>query len=431
MDVLELLHLKLSLAAPSMHIPTLRAHCEAVLKGSTTFPNDLHAKLKAVLPHLHSVSQCADSLSTMLSRSNILQNLPTPPTACATFILAIEAEIASSLPHAGAFAQNLGARMGVSQKVVMERYKIIYDTVEALIHEVPWLERHEKRSGRSKITKRAVVARGLKDVVQFQEQIWSQRIERLHKPALSLESDEASNESESHDSFDSSIDEPITDLPDDQHRIPSDTPKTRTLYQRAIGRASQFLLSPTSHSPTLPRKRQPHFDDDTLIHLLTVDTPSLTHVCHTAPTRLQSISLKRGGEDTIDDEELFEEGELEGFIRSEEEVNILRETFGWEEVKDHSVDQPHPLSGDSRKRRSSCDDDPSDAPPRRKQRIDMDALAHILDPNNHLSDNLVPDEEETNPGTSALAFTGEDEVVSDWRPLSPGHSSFDYDRYDC
>lgn len=367
----------------------------------------------------------------MLSRLNILQNLPTPPTACAIFMLAIEADITSPLPHAGAFAQNLGARMGVSQKVVMERYKIIYDAIEALIHEVPWLECHEKRSGRSKVAKRTVVARGLKDVVQFQEQIWQQQIERFsrHTPTLELETDENSDEGALHISSDVSIDAcilPALVTSDDPHNSRSDVSKPRTLYQRAIGIASQFLLDPISQPSAPFRTRRHNFDDNTLSHLLTVDIPSLTHVYHTAPTRLQTLTFSRGGEEAIDDDELFEKGELEGFIRSEEEIEILRNALGLDEAKASITDQSLPSAGALRKRRLSCDGDSSDAPPSRKQRIDMNALARILDPDVNLSDDIEPDEEGANVD---IPIAG-DEVVGEWRPLSPGHSVFDYDRYD-
>ncbi|KAK7689143.1 hypothetical protein QCA50_007834 [Cerrena zonata] len=429
-DILELLHLKIASASPSMHITTLQTHCQTILKEPTTFPNDLDVKLKAVSPHLRSISQVATSLSTMLSRLSILQNLPTPPTACAIFMLAIEAEITSPLPHAGAFAQNLGARMGVSQKVVMERYKIIYDAVEALIHEVPWLECHEKRSGRSKVAKRAVVARGLKDVVQFQEQIWRQQMERLSKNTLNLEVDENSDEGELHISSDTSIDArnlPALAASEDPHRSRSDVSKPRTLYQRAIGIASQFLLDPTSQPSVHSRTRRPNIDDDTLSHLLTVDIPSLSHVYHTAPTRLQALTFSRGGEDTIDDDELFEEGELEGFIRSGEEIEILRNALGLDEAKESIVDQSLPAAGASRKRKLSYDGDSADAPPTRKQRIDMNALARILDPDVNLSDDIEANEEGS---SNEDALVAGDEVVGEWRPLSPGHSGFDYDRYD-
>ncbi|CAL1703707.1 unnamed protein product [Somion occarium] len=192
--IIDLLHLKLTSADPSQHIATLQTYyLQSLIADSSPLPADLQTKLKSVAPQSHAISRTAILLATLLSRFNILQNLPTPPTACAIFILALEAETASSLPHAGVLARNLGARMGVSQKVVMERYKIIYDAVEAWIKDVPWLEAHEKRvgsKGRSKVAKRIVVARGLKDVIQFQEELWSRQMESVPKPVLMLDVDD-------------------------------------------------------------------------------------------------------------------------------------------------------------------------------------------------------------------------------------------------
>ena len=355
MEILGLLHLKLTLASPSMHLSTLHSHFQTVLRESATLPKDLLARLRTVSSRSHIISRTATSLSDMLSHLKILQNLPTPPTACALIILATEAEISSSLPHAGVFAQVLGSRMGVSQKVIMERYKIIYDAVEVLIHEVPWLERHEKRSGRSKIAKRSVVARGLKDVVQFQEQIWFQQMERLAKPTLVLETDEDEIQHDSRSDTPivmQNCSVPTVDLHKDSYRSQSDTVKPRTRHQRVVGAASRFLLNPTSRKSATCASLS-LFDDDTLTQLLTVDAPSLTHVCHDAPTRLQALAYARGGEDTIHDEELFEEGELENFIRSDAEITILRDSLNWDEKE--ISDEIRSLPGISRKRKNLDD----------------------------------------------------------------------------
>ena len=47
-------------------------------------------------------------------------------------------------------------------------------------------------------------------------------------------------------------------------------------------------------------------------------------------TRLQTLLLNRISEEAIQDHELFDEGELEGFLRSDAEVELLRVANGWE-----------------------------------------------------------------------------------------------------
>jgi transcription factor IIIB subunit 2 len=65
----------------------------------------------------------------------------------------------------------------------MTRYKTIQDEVASWVENLPWLDKYETRGGRAKVSKRLVVARGLKDVIRFQEDIWQQR----SKPALPSE----------------------------------------------------------------------------------------------------------------------------------------------------------------------------------------------------------------------------------------------------
>ncbi|KAJ8457423.1 hypothetical protein ONZ51_g11545 [Trametes cubensis] len=185
--VVELLGLKLSTADPAIHLPALQTYLVSLVNGTEAghaLPAQLMKLLPGLTPRLTSVVRTAASLSALLERTHILAHLPTPPTACALLILALEAEHGSSLPHAGALAQTLGARVGAGKGVVMQRYKQIYDLVEEWIREVPWLDAHERKAakgrqggGRSKVAKRVVVARGVKDVVQFQEEIWRKRVE--------------------------------------------------------------------------------------------------------------------------------------------------------------------------------------------------------------------------------------------------------------
>ncbi|KAJ2966000.1 hypothetical protein NUW54_g13934 [Trametes sanguinea] len=168
--VVDLLGLKLSTADPTVHLPMLQAHLVSLVEGAQTetpLPSSLMKLLSPLVPHFSAIMRIANALYALLERTHALAHLPTPPTACALLILALEAEHGSSLPHAGVLAHTLGARVGAGKGVVMQRYKQIYDLIEEWIRDVPWLDAHERKRakgregvGRSKVAKRVVVARG-------------------------------------------------------------------------------------------------------------------------------------------------------------------------------------------------------------------------------------------------------------------------------
>ncbi|CAL1703705.1 unnamed protein product [Somion occarium] len=418
--IIDLLHLKLTSADPSQHIATLQTYyLQSLIADSSPLPADLQTKLKSVAPQSHAISRTAILLATLLSRFNILQNLPTPPTACAIFILALEAETASSLPHAGVLARNLGARMG----------------------DVPWLEAHEKRvgsKGRSKVAKRIVVARGLKDVIQFQEELWSRQMESVPKPVLMLDVDDDGKFDEISEGSGGACDRTAPYFIQDDVTCRRQIARRYTSYQRAVGKASQFLLGPLSKSPTPARSssRAP-FDDNTLTRLLTVDSDALSHAFMVPPTRLQALALSRGGsgEDAIADDELFDEGELEGLMRSEEEAKVLQVALGWEKSENDLSSSASVQEGSSthrgKRRRSSPDtngESEQATRPKRSKRIDMDALARILDPETNLSSDVEDSGE--GPVVQDSTSSTNDEVLGEWRPLSPTARGFDFDRYD-
>jgi len=50
----------------------------------------------------------------------------------------------------------------------MSRYKLVQDQVASWIEHVPWLDKYTSKGGRAKVSKRTIVARGLKDAVELQ-----------------------------------------------------------------------------------------------------------------------------------------------------------------------------------------------------------------------------------------------------------------------
>ncbi|KAI0648238.1 hypothetical protein C8Q79DRAFT_999652 [Trametes meyenii] len=507
--VVELLGLKLSTADPAVHLPTLQSYTVSLVddmraKNSNGLPAPLLKALSPLLPRLPNVVHTAKALSALLERTHSLAHLPTPPTACAVFILALEAEHGSSLPHAGAFAQSLGGRVGAGKGATMQRYKQIYDLVEEWIREVPWLDAHERKrtkgkagEGRSKVAKRVVVARGLKDVVQFQEEIWKKRVETAGRPTLELDVDEKDGDGNADaDDWDGSQSSsrpsqaPSGSSADSAHSRASKKAKTR--HPKTIVDASNFLLNPlsaTSQVPSPSASRPILGESDLLTHLLTADSSSLSHAFREVPSRLQLLAVARGGADAthITDEELFGDDELEGLMRTPEEAKAVRIAMGWDVSGEDPEEPVRGAAGRGKKRKreeggEGHGAEPSEAVGKGKgkgkgkeraagsRRIDMDALARLLDPDAELElENLeeggrgdgsesgaadaveegygdvIEDEDDEDEGEDedndecsvgtahggrgspdtacygrGAGGGGGEEVVEEWRPMSPG-----------
>jgi transcription factor IIIB subunit 2 len=129
-----------------------------------------------------------------------------------------------------------------------------------------------------------------------------------------------------------------------------------------------------------------------------------------------------GGAENVRDDELFGEGELDGFLRSEDEVEQLRQVLGWEEgtnVEEESDSGEKMNKGPKRAMKKSG-----------TTRVDMDALAKLL------QGDLDEDKNDIQPPDFDITSTAGLEEIEDWRPLSPdGGDPFPYlydgmDRYD-
>ncbi|EPT06228.1 hypothetical protein FOMPIDRAFT_1109667 [Fomitopsis schrenkii] len=432
----RVLDLKVTPTDPTVHLSALHSHIISMLQVSPhAFPDGLKAALQSLLPRMMSIMRTADSLCALISRSDGLAKLPTPSTACAVLMLAVEAELQKQVPHTGVFAQILGARYEAAKATVMQRYKLIYDLVEGWIREVPWLDAHERKKGkegRSVIAKRVVVARGLKDVLQFQEEIWVKKLEAQAEPLLRLDLELAADTEENQDGED--------DADADGHTSSTSPTLTKqelvmsrpvhksykSSHERAVARASRFLLDPLrqassagSGAQSMPlrlRKPSGRADLDLLSHILTADVAHLPHVFANAPSRLQILAARAPAAD-IPDEELFADGELDGLIRSAEEAGQLQIALGW----DGEGEEEAPLKRSRQKRKRALEDE-SQGSSKGTKRINMDALAQLLNPDMDLG--VVYGSSET------MVSGGDGEIVEEWRPMSPGGGGCDDDWYE-
>jgi transcription factor IIIB 90 kDa subunit len=446
--VVSLLHFDLNPSDPVMHLPILHDYLQTLLHPESSATSHLPPDLVAILTPLssHLVLRTATSLSGIINRQActipVLQS-PTPPIACAMLILALEAETRSPLPHLSKLAQALASRFGFAHGVVTSRYKACYDLIEEWIREVPWLDQFVYKgkgrgtSARSKVPKRTIVAKGIKDVIQFQEEIWTKKMNELGKASLVIEADLADEDSEEDEETLSFISEPSELRHKQLHK------KRKTKHSN-IEEAHRFLLDPLSakyHSlsgnlvPEDPGASSAPSNTSSSV-LSSPAVPLTTRLLSDLPldskcllSRLQLLALVRGGgaPEHISDDELFANGELDELLRTKEELEALKPLFRlqWEEEVDAVAIHPHiPESGSAEVSRGAG-------------RVNMEALARILGGEGDFDDKGIS-EYDSEAGSEPSASTTSRHVRSDaaeevsaWRPLSPGNRHYDsVDRYE-
>lgn len=368
----------------------------------------------------------------------------------------------------------------------MDRYRGLYGIVEDWIKQVPWLQpstqlRARASSSRSKATTRGAVAKGLNDVVQFQEEIWRKSLSEVGKSSLDLDfidecdgtGDDRMTPAASHDdghddnNFGSVASVSTSSVATagfvakresseaTVELISRPIKKRRTRHDRSVESASQFLLDPIKPSKSA--------DDQLLSHLLSSDSCSVPYTFVHPPTRLQLLCAARpGGPDAITDEELFEEGELEDVFRTEEEANILAQLVDWDEVEQKKLNEALSMSR-NRLKMSKQGTFHRDLTPRQGTgRIHMDAFKKLMDQTSDLGHFVVgcggvygegilgdtrgEDVEgdpshwlldlptatlETNPTVKGSdPQLGGIEEMGDWRPMSPSSGGVGLSLYD-
>jgi len=406
------------------YIPILHQHMSSL----QTLPMPLRQELSSI--SFSAVTKTATYLSDILARIGTLSTIkgPLPSTACAIFIVSIESELRSTIKCLAPLAQVLGNRLNVGKGAVMTFYKAIQDALASLAENVSWLDKYESKNGRAKVAKRNVVARATKDIVVFYNDSWKQ----IKKPNLDI------------------ICESDTRFLD-QDRPTGDRdciyPRKKRKTQLEVG--MRFLLDPISgplpgFQPSSKPLMLPQSVSSLLIYCLSAPMPSKR------PTRLQLLVTARGGADGISDSELFEENEIEGLLRNEEEIKMMAHLYDWNADTETTSDSETALglvSQTSKISRLTCRD--GSTTQENRKRIDLDALARLLNdenvqdnqpstallgaaydsdavdsmdsgPESEFGDNVL-DEFQLGPlALSPRAFSDEELVLEDWRPISPG-----------
>lgn len=325
-EILSLFEMKLEFTEPATHIPALHSLLASLLIDQPPSSESGLSKKTIILLQkvpLHVVTQTAESLADILVRieRHRTTSLATQPTAVAVYILSLEAEMRELFPNLGTVCSFFGKTCSISKTVIMIRYKAIQDCIASCISKIDWLD-----SG-GKVVNRLVVARGLKDVLRFQDKLFKQELDATGRQTLVFVEGELV-------------------LPDLAGKVPS----------CEFRRAKESLLQDTcTRRPAPP-------------HLLPSFLLSSSESVKEAPSRIQLLSRSRGGQTMIEDHELFAEGELESFLRTPSEVDLFSKTVDWPDPKTtHNDGIPR-----KRKRRSSS------CPPERTKKINFEVYNALM-----------------------------------------------------
>ncbi|KAF8631412.1 hypothetical protein AX17_005090 [Amanita inopinata Kibby_2008] len=435
------LQFKLKISDPSIYISTLQYHLVSFFRDPPQhqiFPASLIETLKPV--DFRSAANTAHSLCDSFIKAYKDAGLTAPPTACAAFILATESEIRIPLQQPSILAHFLGAKYHVGKVTVMSRYKLIQDTIIAWIKDVPWLDKYETSGGRAKLSRRAVVARGLKDALRFKEQSCNHSARRGLSPDMSFGDNTSDNTNQLSTPKESSQNH-------EQIRKGSHhTERRKPTHNRLLQSAATFLLNPHAHLPF------PFSNVHTFAPYILSPTTDLISSERTL-TRLQLLSRERGGSSIaeISDNELFSEGELEAMFRTDDEVQVMRHLLEFDAENPAQENKPD----QSQKRRRKDGGGSLDL---EMSRINMSAFAQFMeagaegnveDENAFLGLQLTDlsdlkgyqddqdvysdsdmDTERPNFQSSRNLDDAAETVIHGWRPLSP-HSQRDvYNWYD-
>ena len=321
-------------------LPHLQSYLQALITATDSpLPKALINVLQPLpaIPLLHLASSLAILLNHLDGFSSVGSSAC--PSACALFIIALEGQAASSLPSYMILARELAAKAGARKDLVVEHYRDISKILEHWMADVPWLSNadhpdNKLGSKRHKISRRDVIASGIRDVVQFRENILKRQKTRETEMPITVALDVTEESDGSGNCLDTVTrlgrkrkrsNEPGFSQPSKSLRLIRSGPSKPPVSQ--VDLASLSLLSP-SH-PFTPDLLSSELSTDSVQNQILTSPflPDLTL------TRLQQLAVSRGGESKIKDDELFEQNELESFLRNEDEVDQLRGLFGSDEAE--------------------------------------------------------------------------------------------------
>lgn len=309
-QVLNTLDMQLYATSPLLVVEAIYAYLREAMEPPILLPHTLLSIISARNISIERSVLIAEQLALFFSQSGDFAELPAAATACAIFILAIETEYGQSLPvrNMDVLATCLGERVGAGTvSTILDRRKVMIVLLSEWASLIPWicvppgaLWNHPRTSA---------VIQAVQDILWFQNEL--REFRRIENTARGLsEADETSEASEPGS----------TPLLSSGSAWATSRNRKRPRGAQQAQRIITRLLDPTSSGrPVVDRSA----DAEAIQERLSRIELQVLFGLSDPLSRLQALSLQRGGERNIRDDELFEPGELEGYQNSEDVARSL------------------------------------------------------------------------------------------------------------
>ena len=365
----SLLSLNLSPNDAVLLFPNLLKAISTLAEESTELPPSLQTYIQAV--QIADVLRLATSLSALCQRVSLTQQRAVSPVACALLLAAFEGENGKPMPEHHKLVAKLASRVGFAKATILERYREIGKLVHDWKTNLPWVDSTKNKSARGG-SGRESNARWMKDVVTFQQNLWKASLGYSDNPAegtpetLLLDDDNDDDYEDDDDSLDDSISgisaSGHSPPPAKRRRIdgpqlvdegagntghPTRDPDTwmsnagrpdayvrrlkrpeayrRQIFEHAAASLLSYTTRPASSSQSsVPSSSEPH-----VLRSQLLADPCNLHG-QRALSRLALLATSKGGEQYVDDDDLFEMGEMDALFRSEEEMEALKDRWAVE-----------------------------------------------------------------------------------------------------
>ncbi|CAE6458242.1 unnamed protein product [Rhizoctonia solani] len=314
--VATLLGIKTEPIDPALLVSQIWNYIQERLTTSTSpsFPTELSTFLSDLTLLSQGIIELAHQLSNLTLRVSLTQGRQASLVACALLMVSLSGVAGKPIPKPGVLASILGERFGGSARSISDRIREIERLVEDWRHELPWADTDLPANSRKRTIK---IASWIKDVVNFKDALWFKQIEAVahaqYSPSVEDESDEEEDDASSRTGSYCTT----------GSKRSNETQSTTGSKRRLLDRGYYDSGRPRAYVVERPRRPSPQV---TILASLLNPFPFLPA---SVPRALDFRWEKSKNSDNIADEDLFEEGELEGFIRSENDVDALRAR--WEE----------------------------------------------------------------------------------------------------
>ncbi|KAG8698841.1 hypothetical protein FRC09_006995, partial [Ceratobasidium sp. 395] len=323
--LISLLGIKFSPLDPALLVPSVWSYTQTCLTdpppSSPTFPSQLVVFLNELIPHTQAILNLALQLSNLILTVSLTQGRQPSLVACALLVVSLSGEAGKPVPKPTLLYSTLSARFGGTSRGISDRVREIERVIEDWRVELPWTQSDIPPNQRKRTTK---IARSIKDVVSFKDELWSKQIDVVDHALYSPSTDNTSdNEADDDTSYTGSTS--ATGSKRSATQASSTASSKRHYFEAGYydsGRPRAYVIEPSKAGASPQAKA--------LASLLNPEAPRPTSTEVTKSDALDELR-RLGSSKEIRDEDLFEHGELEGLIRTAPEVEELR--LRWEEEK--------------------------------------------------------------------------------------------------